>query len=180
MCKFCKTKPVYEFTNKRTLCGSCFLTYFKRKVFHTTRKFKMFEQGEKVFFQNKNTLNDVVLDDVLKLYSGRGIIEIVKSKKVSKKVISSNIDSESEEIIQTLFKDKQKKFEFALPVMDNIVKPLYLFTTKEILLYAKLRKLKFKKDSKKENNIVKFVNNLEEKHPEIKRAIINSYLELFN
>jgi len=47
------------------------------------------------------------------------------------------------------------------------------------LLYAKLKKLKFKNQKEQKNEISLFVDDLEKKHPEIKRAIVNNYLELF-
>jgi len=65
-----------------------------------------------------------------------------------------------------------------------VIKPLYLFLDEEVLLYAKLKKLKFKKEIKgkktKKDKISNFIDDLEVKHPEIKHAIINSYLELYN
>ena len=66
-----------------------------------------------------------------------------------------------------------------LPFYNNIIKPLYLFSDKEILLYAKIRNLIFKPDKQKFDKIILFVNDLEKKHPEIKQAVLNSYLKLF-
>ena len=53
-----------------------------------------------------------------------------------------------------------------------------MFLDKEVLLYAKLRKLKFEKIKERKNKIGKFIDRLEEKHPEVKRAIVNGCLGL--
>jgi hypothetical protein len=47
------------------------------------------------------------------------------------------------------------------------------------LLYAKLKNLKYKNIKKKEDKLNNFLNNFEKKHPEVKRAIVNSILELY-
>jgi hypothetical protein len=49
----------------------------------------------------------------------------------------------------------------------------------EILLYAKLKKLKFEKYKVKKDKIREFEDEFEKKHPEVKRAIVNSLLELY-
>ena len=45
MCKLCKTKPVYEFTNQRKLCKACFIHWFEKKFLYTIRKFNMIRFG---------------------------------------------------------------------------------------------------------------------------------------
>jgi tRNA(Ile)-lysidine synthase TilS/MesJ len=65
-----------------------------------------------------------------------------------------------------------------LPIQGNIIKPLYLFLDSEILLYAKLKGLKFKQKKKKGDKIQRFEDEFEKKHPEVKRAIVNSLLAL--
>jgi tRNA(Ile)-lysidine synthase TilS/MesJ len=64
-------------------------------------------------------------------------------------------------------------------VNKDEIKPLYLFLDDEVLLYAKIKNLKFKaqKENKKDDISI-FLNELEKKHPEIKRAVINQYIEL--
>jgi len=69
MCKQCDEKPVYEFTNQKKLCKGCFTKYFLKKVFYTLRKFKMIEQGEKVYYTNDRGFRDVVLEDILEKVS---------------------------------------------------------------------------------------------------------------
>jgi tRNA(Ile)-lysidine synthase TilS/MesJ len=67
-----------------------------------------------------------------------------------------------------------------LPSYENAVKPLCLFLDEEILLYAKLKNLKFRKAQEKKDKIRNFEDEFEKKHPEVKRAIVNSVLKLYN
>jgi len=48
---------------------------------------------------------------------------------------------------------------------------------KEVLLYAKLRGLKFGDvEEKRKDNISLFIDEMEKLHPEVKQAVIASYL----
>ncbi len=183
MCKLCETKSVYEFTNQRKLCARCFTNYFQKKVLYIIRKFKMIQNGDVVSYENKGDFRGVVLENVLKMFSEKGNVEIVKlrmlKKKITKKAIPLTIDTESNKLIHDLIKGNTKNLKELGPVVGKIIKPLYLFLDEEVLLYAKLKKLKFRKGTGEKDKISNFINDLEVKHPEIKHAIINSYLELF-
>lgn len=93
--------------------------------------------------------------------------------------IPNTIDVEANKFVHFLIERDIKDLENLKPIVKKIIKPLYLFLDDEVLLYAKLKKLKFKKEIGKKDRISEFINNLEKKHPEIKRAIVNSYLELY-
>jgi hypothetical protein len=91
--------------------------------------------------------------------------------------ISFTADVETYELVDELFNGKMKKH---LPVEGKIIKPLYLFLDKEVLLYAKLKNLKFKKEKENSNELVEFIDDLEKKHPELKQAVVKGILELDN
>ena len=118
----------------------------------------------------------------------------------TKIAIDSTLDSEAEEIIHVMIQKDVEKLKVA-PVAGKIIRPLYLFLDKEVLLYAILKELDFKekkhiiRSSKsqtkevllyenlklekiKPDKISRFIDKLEEKHPEVKRAIVNSYLAM--
>lgn len=187
MCKICEIKPVYEFTNKRKICKNCFIRYFQKKFLYIIRKFEMINRGDTVGYNNECGFRDVVLEDLLKMFSEKGIVEIVKLLKSEvgsrksdfKFAISSTIDFEADKIVHILVKGDVKNLKEIAPTNKKIIKPLYLFLDKEVLLYAKIKKLKFKKEKKSGDELSMFVESLEKKHPEIKRAILNSYLELY-
>ena len=179
MCNLCLTKPVYEFTNKRKICGRCYINWFQKKFLYTLRKFDMIGQDDIIGYQNKGDFRGAVLEELLNILVEKSPVEIVKlptKKKVTKKAISTTKDLESDKIINILIKKDAKELKELSPVNKNVIKPLYLFLDKEVLLYAKLKKLKFKKEDKPKETIVSL---LEKKHPEIRHSIIQSYLDLF-
>lgn len=179
MCRQCENNPVYEFTNKTKLCSNCFVKYFQKKVLYTIRKFHMTHSGETIGYKNDKGFRDVVLEDVLKMFAEKANARLVKSNKNADKIaVSSTLDSEADEITHRLM-EKNSEMKFA-PVENKTIKPLYLFLDEEILLYAKIKKLKFKKVKEKKDKISLFIDELEQKHPEIKRAIVNGILKVYN
>ena len=189
MCKNCERKPVYEFTNKRKLCKQCFIRYFHKKFLYTIRKFEMIKREEEIFFKSSGSLRDEVLKNVLNYFSERAGIGVVKKGRSSaypklrskgargkcKTAVSDTLDVTSLSFISQTFSEGKGDL---LPVVKNKIKPLYLFLDKEVLIYAKILKLQFKEDKKKDK-LEMFIDSLEKNHPEVKRAIVNSYLELF-
>jgi len=145
----------------------------------------------------------VVLEEMLKMFEGKFGIEVVglpESKRsvvtfgfisaLSKKLNLNSIawpttcDMGAIYVISNLIKEdakdlikEAKPIEF-LTRTSKFIKPLYLFLDEEVLLYAKLKKLKFKKVKIKKDEISLFVDGLEKKHPEVKRAIVNGWLGL--
>jgi len=141
----------------------------------------MIKQNDIVGYENKNDFRNVVLENLLKLLSKNSQVKIIKlqsKKKFTKTAIPETSDSASEKIIHEIIKGKAEKLKQFSPVHKKIIKPLYLFLDKEVLLYAKLKKLKFKKTKEKKDKISEFIDGLEKKHPEIKHAMIQSCLSM--
>ncbi len=211
MCKNCKSKPVYEFTNQRKLCKNCFIEWFQKKVLYIIRKFGMIQKKDVVgyisdthqvglkegrtpkniqknIFTKGKDFRDVVLEDVLKMFVGKADVELVKlrsqvrgidkKENISKVARGQTIDLTACKIIDSFINKNVKALEGLVPTEGKIIKPLYLFLDKEVLLYAKIKKLKFKKDKEKTSEISKFIDELEIKHPEVKRAIVNGWLKV--
>ncbi len=174
-------KYVYEFTNKRKLTKAEFLKWFSKKVLYTIRKFKMIRNNDVVFYENKGDFRGAVLEDVLKMFAKKANIKLInkKSNKITKIALSNTTDTEADKLINQLIKEDMRNTGNLAPVSRKTIKPLYLFLDKEVLLYAKLKKLKFKKIPEKKDKVSEFIDNLETKHPEIKQSIIKGYLELF-
>ncbi len=172
-------KYVYEFTNKRKVTKKEFLKWFQKKFLYTIRKFNMIKQNDVIGYSKKNDFRSVVLEDLLEMFVEKSYIKLVKSSKATKFAEASTADTESDKIVHEIFNGDFSKLK-ENPVQGKIIKPLYLFLDKEVLLYAKLKKLKFKTIKIKQNKISKFVEELEHKHPEIKHSIVNSYLEIFS
>lgn len=183
MCNLCETKPVYEFTNKRKVCKKCFIKYIQKKFLYTIRKFDMINKRDVVEVDFKKDFRTIVLIELLNLFVDKGIIEIVAKssrKKKDKIAVALTTDLEAQKFVEILFNNNFGNSQTLSPVNKKIIKPLYLFLDKEVLLYAQLKGLKFIEPKNKKDELSEFVNVLEKKHPEIKRAIVNSYLELYN
>jgi tRNA(Ile)-lysidine synthase TilS/MesJ len=161
------------------------MQYFQKKFFYTIRKFNLIKPKDKISYESAKDFRDAVLEDLFKTFSGKLMIEFAKysKKKTGKMAVASTIDLESDKIIHTIINDKISRIKKSAPIEKKnnqlIIKPLYLFLDKEVMLYAQLRRLKFKKEENKKDKISEFVEEMEKKHPEIKRAVVNSYLELY-
>jgi len=174
---------VYEFTNQRKLTKREFIQWFQKKFLYVIRKFNMAGKDDIIVYENKGDFRGVVLENLLQMFSNRALISIFKlptKKKYTKKALTSTTDTEAYRMTQILIKRKVNKLKQLAPVYGKEIKPLFLFLDKEVLLYAKLMNLKFKKIKEKKNKISDFIDDLEKKHPEIKNSIISSYLELFS
>ena len=99
---------------------------------------------------------------------------------LNKIAITSTLDFEANEIVKTLIGGKEKDLKKQSPVEGKTIKPLYLFLDEEVLLYAKLKGLKFIQGKEGKDKISEFIDEMEIKHPEVKRAVVNSYLKLYN
>ena len=174
-------KYVYEFTNKRKVTKREFIHWFQKKFLYTIRKFKMISQNDIIGFENKGDFRAVVLENLLNLYTKKSQVSIVKlpSKRITKTAVPSTSDTEADKIVNVIVKNNISKLKNAGPISGKIIKPLYLFLDTEVLLYAKLMNLKFKKIKEDKDKLSRFIDDLENKHPEIKHSIIKSYLELF-
>jgi len=172
---------VYEFTNKRKVTKREFIRWFQKKFLYTVRKFNMIRKGDIVAYNNKGDFRGVVLENLLNLFAEKGVIEVIKlpnKRKYTKKAVSHTTDTEADKMTNILVKGKVKALNEMKPMHKGVIKPMFLFLDKEVLLYAKLMGLKFKKSNESKDKLGKFVDDLEKGHPEIKHSIVKSYLEL--
>lgn len=171
-CKICKLKPVWKFTNQQQLCSLCFSKYFEKKVKSAIGKYRMPIQKIK-----SNSLKAKIINSIIK--------ELPERKG---KISLDNLNNISNTILYIIMYDAQNKLKKLL--LKN--QPLYFLSDKEILLYAKIKKIKessLKKTSEKEikgklekpkgklKEINKFITVIEEKNPDIRHNIVNA---LFN
>jgi hypothetical protein len=180
MCKLCETNPVYEFTNQRKLCKRCFINYFYKKFLFTIRKFEMINSKDVIGYKKGGDFKSAVLEEMLDFISKKYNFNIVKlpNKKASKIAVNSSLDSESAKIMEILIDRKSTDLKSCFPVVSKEIKPLYLFLDEEILLFAKIKEIKFKEYKKNRGKIEDLTDEMEKNHPEVKRAIVNSFLKL--
>jgi len=141
----------------------------------------MIKREDIIGYKKENSFKGVVLENILEFSRDRIGFELVKlpNSKTNKIAVGSSIDFEAENVMKILIEKNVSELKKYLPIQGKEIKPLYLFLDEEVLLYAKLRNLKFKQKKEKEDKIQKFTNEFEKKHPELKRAIVNTILELY-
>jgi hypothetical protein len=160
----------------------------------------MFDGKDVIGYVKRSDFKSIVLEEMLKFVSDKYNFNVIKMPnkkweppagssqlqhpnrklKVTKIALNSSLDSESEKIIHILIEKKAGELKSCFPVVGKEVKPLYLFLDSEILLFAKLKGLKFKEIKKQKEKIEAFADEFEKYHPEVKRAVVNSVLKLYS
>ena len=141
----------------------------------------MINPQDKIAYENKKDFRGVVLEENLNQFGKKAGIILLKAptkKNYNKLAIPSSLDEESYKFIEMLLNNKTNTLKDLSPVSKKEIYPLYLFLDKEIKLYADLKNLNYKKTKTKKTEWEKFIDKLEESHPEIKQAIIQSYLKI--
>ena len=143
----------------------------------------MIKSGEVIGYEAKKDFRSVVLEEVLKMYNKKGFVEFVKlpsKKKINKIALPTTTDLTSKKIVSELIGGKSKNIESVKPVDGKFIKPMYLFLDKEVLLYAKLKELKFSKiKNERQDKFSELVDDFEKKHPELKWAVVKGFEEVF-
>lgn len=97
--------------------------------------------------------------------------------------VADSTDYIAVKILEVFMKGKHDELKNLMPkVIVNrkiIVRPFYFMLDKEIELYAKLKQIKITK-IKRDNDVRKWLDEYEEKHLELKNAIVNSLLKVNN
>jgi len=152
-----KRKIVWEFTNKRKLTADDFIKYFEKKVKATIRKYNMPIKKIK-----KNNLKSKIINSIIKNLPER-----------KGKISDESLNNLSNKIIYVMMHGRKSELGRLLPRNQ----PLYFLSDKEILLYAKLKKIKGKiKEEKQFREVNKFIETIETKNPDIRHNIVTSLL----
>lgn len=161
VCKNCKTKPVWKFTNQTSLCAGCFVNYFEKKVKGTIRKYKMPIQKIK-----KKSLKAEIINKIIQSL-------LIREGKLS----DDNLNDISNTILCIVMYDDKDKLRKFLPRNQ----PLYFLSDKEILLYAKIKKIKGKlnKPAGRLKQTDDFLASLEKKNPDIRQNVVNAMLKTY-
>ncbi len=159
-CKLCKKNFVWKFTNKRTLCRDCFVKYFEKKVRGTIRKYKM-----PICSVRGTDLRVKVINNILgKLKNRKG------------KISEESLDDISNKILHIIMYGDGR-----IEKMKPKNQPLYFLSNKEILLYAKIKKIRGKLKKNKDNKVEKidkFIQEIEKRNPDVRHDIVNALLEV--
>lgn len=156
-------KPVYTLPNGKTLGPGDFCRYFEKKVLYTVRKFDMSREAK---IKKNKSINSKVL---YHLYNQFGFLK--NDSKIT--ALDDSTDDIATAMMGSWFVNKSVDLS---PKSSRIIRPLFLITEQEIMIYASLRHLDGKQKKKTPARIM--LDNMEKIHPEIKRAIAQAYLQL--
>ncbi len=162
-----RKNPVWKFTNGIELNEKEFCDYVEKKVFKTIRRYGLLANScqKEILVSRSNDLNTRVLNHII---STKFLI-----KESNKPFFSSeNLSDVSEEkflkILDGKFK-KKKTFEKK--------GPLYMHSDKEILLYAKLKKISGE-PAERNKRIQTLFSKFMVKNPDLEHNVVNAFEQL--
>ena len=158
---------VYILPNGKPLGAKDFNRYFEKKVLYTIRKYGMPRDAK---IKKSDNLNSKVLLD---LYSRFGFIK-PSSKSIA---LDDSADDVASGVVESWFEDMRSNFSPSSKGKSRpLGRPLFLMTDEEIKIYASLKRIKGK--DKKKSPARLMLDKMEKPHPEVKRAIVQSYLQI--
>jgi tRNA-5-methyluridine54 2-sulfurtransferase len=132
MCKNCKLKPVIKLPNSNiSLCKSCFIKYFERKVRKTIRQYKLFKKGQHVGVALSGGK-----DSLTTLYILNKITKPQKTTKLTAIAIDEGIKGYRDE---TLKLAKKVCKELDIPLKTTSYKKEFKQTLDQILKKSKIK-----------------------------------------
>lgn len=154
-------KFVWQFTNQRKLTASEFVEYFEKKVKSTIRKYQMPIQKIKKKSLEANVINRIIME----LPNRTGNLN------------DESLTDVSNAILYIMMYGNERRLHGLLPRNQ----PLYFLSDKEVLLYAKLKRIKGKisREKGKLKQIDDFLASLEKKNPDIRQNVVNAMLKTY-
>ena len=153
-------KPVWTFTNKKTLNEKEFIEYFERKVFKTIRKYGLLPKDKTFKIKKDKTLNTSVLKSILEK---KFLVEYSLNPNTSSENLSDIAENTFENLINANFK--------GISPEDKISRPLYFISDKELEVYSKLKKINGEK-KKRNKKIQDLFNKFLDKNPDLEINIV--------
>lgn len=168
-------KSVITLQNGKKLNETQFLRYFEKKVLYTIRKYdllKSLKEKNKAFLLPK-VENLLTIKKIKNVLTSRDSVDDIANDFLLLFMKKNSEKKLKEEMKKLLPKYKKEKKE--------IIRPFYLMKKEEILIYAKIKRVKMKNEKKKNvlsKKVDLWISDLEKKHLEIKNAIVNSLLKI--
>jgi len=197
-----KKEIVFIMPNGEGVDSKEFSLYFQKKIKRTIKKFNMFRLNatitvsiddrngvallyvmSKLAMERKLNISFLIEnlsradEKIVRQFCRQRNIMLSKQKK-GLIATSESSDEIAAIIIEEQMKDKidMKK---AMPVLGKNIRPLYLLTDREIELFIKLKGMPLI-EKKEYPESIRIINQLEKKHPEIKHAIVNSFIQIMD
>ena len=197
-----KKEIVFIMPNGEGVDSKEFSLYFQKKIKRTIKKFNMFRLNATitVSIDDRNgvallyvmsklamerKLNISFLIENLSRADEKIVRQFCRQRNImlskQKKGLIATSES-SDEIAAIIIEDQMKDkidMKKAMPVLGKNIRPLYLLTDREIELFIKLKGMPLI-EKKEYPESIRIINQLEKKHPEIKHAIVNSFIQIMD
>jgi len=160
-------KQVITLQNGSSLNEKQFVKYFEKKVLYTIRKFRLFE----------NIKQRPQVQDLFRL------------NKINTCILSKEcLDDMAIQILQAMMRTNGKKeLKQLLPKYNSIIRPFYLISREEMLLYSRIKRIGYKDSLSIDNKKLKlrselnsFLDELEKQQRNVKNSIVSSLLKIEN
>ena len=171
-CYLCGGKGVVNQQKGRYVCSRCFCSLLEKRIRKHIRLNKLFRKDDRILVLgevNKFFIESILKKLPVKLFFRK---DRKSGKKINKIVVEWTLDDEINEFMKAVLEGKKIRKKD-----KRHVKLLKVVTDKEVLLFAKFNKIKFKAN-KKDPLVQKFLDEVEEKHPNIKYNLLNNIREL--
>ncbi len=164
VCKNCKKEPYFE-----NLCRNCFVRKFEKKSRKEVRG--IFKKNSKVYIEDKKDSNSYALNEFIKSLGHP--LKYTNKKEANFVLIPWSLENEVLDFLEHfLMKDINKIKKY------NGLKIFKGLTQKEIDLYAVSKGYKLKeKKTLPISAVSKMIEELEQKYPGIKKAVLNGVKE---
>ena len=192
MCFKCKKKPA-SISLKHIpgkLCNSCFIKVIEKRVRKDVRLKRLFSRDDHILILDDKTKESIVsqyllnsilnhlpvtififeIEDRFNL-DEKNLKAIVRTGCINKIVLPWSLDDEGECFLSKMF----GKLDFEKQKKPERIKLLRNVSEKEIEVFAKIKRFKYKKLKPYNKDIREMLNTLEKKHPEIKFSVLKSF-----
>lgn len=178
-----KNKAVVDLFYIKNLCKSCFFKIIERRLRKHIRLNKLFKKNDRIliidnlsFYLVKKIIKDLPVKIFFKeipvnSLNNKKIKDYIRNNKINRIVIPWTLDDEISLFLENIFLNKKTR------IKKDYIKLLKTVTDKEIILFARLKNIKFR-ENKKNKEIKEFLDKLEYKHPETKFSLLRSINQL--
>lgn len=169
-CANCKNEGDIELKYLgKWVCNSCFMRIFEKRFKHTLREYEMIRRHRVVKIKRGPFYKLAKY-----LFEELG----VKVSNKGRYVNTVTLDDQSVLALRAFFECRPELLKEIGPIgKGNEIRPFFRIPREEMYIYAQLKGIKVK-EVKKENDVEKFLEKIEEIRPGVKFSIINSILRM--
>ena len=162
-CYLCSKKGARKEQKGRAICDKCFCKLLEKRIRKYARINKFFKKNDKLLV--KGDMNKYLIKSM-------NLPVKFAKKNYNKIVMEWSLDDSINEFMGSLFNDKKIG-----KVSKKEIRLLECATDQEIILFAKIKKLKFKAN-KKNKDVQKFLEEVNERHTGAKFGLLRNIKEL--